>query len=413
MREIAFYIYHFFRGLSLFTYHFIGRLVATWVLMFPLLIYHMLLVLKERSLESVFALLASFLTVFVWQMFLIGIAACQSKKNVLEDYLLQFPDSIYEYHTLAESVDEKVLDAMQEFIGIGTAVDGSQLECYIYSVHPLDIDSSRDKDLTSYPTPTGIRSLGSFIFTRNRLDSPSKFSLYHELGHQTFDNSLEHHIKGSDYYPYLLSLIWIAPNIILGTISLLLIASLSLVLILIIVESHYRQKKSKLREEMRADAFAIRFLTQEERRALLNVLEKYPDFYKDKAMSEDEHLERRRTLITSLYTLYFNDESFDKVYAIHWAAKDFFWFSSKTRVVFLLLLSGLVLFSHDVTLSILIVYVFILACLYAYVRQLKKQHDILFKEILDWIKETNTKNLVRKIWKSMNEPRFSETEDIP
>lgn len=388
-------------------------LLVSTALLNPLVTYQLFVTATKPSLFSLIALIISAFVSFFLQMCFIGVGAIKSKKNVLEDYLYQHPGCTYMFFDLNECIDKRVLDAMHEFAGFNLPFNNTDKEksegCYIYMVKPIDNQVERDSNLLAYPSPMGMQGLGSFIFMRNNPDTPSKFSFFHELGHLTFDNSMEHLEKFRKNYPYILTILWMLPIITWNALSISTITLLTVITLIIIPYSlKAREESFRLRDEKRADAFAIRHISAEERDILIRVLHKRRDFYNDESLITQAAKDERYNSL--LGTLLSYDPEFDSLHALAWANKDFEAYVFSAPGVFFLVLSVFLAFiSNATTLSTLVIYAVLAIALYIGVRVISRKDSDIMKQIVTWIQKTNAKNLVKKMSKEL---MFLKNKDV-
>ncbi|MBV6394409.1 MAG: hypothetical protein KPEEDBHJ_03664 [Anaerolineales bacterium] len=377
-------------------------------MIFPLIIYYLVLIFSQFSILSIIALIISIRFQTILSAVFLGLVAIKSKKNVLNDYLYRYPDCTFIYHNEEEFIEKSALDAISELpaaFGYKIAHQNLETRIYVYSIRPINKGAQRPQNLVAYSTPTGAFNIGNFVFMRDQPSNSSKFGLYHELGHISFDNSLEYHEAYSYYLFFVISLAWLLITTNYSLFTSIVFIVLAILTIIIILESLKVKKTAKFRSEIRADAFAVRFIDELEKKALLNLLYKYPNYFYDHHLSQEENSERRVKLIQNLLTY---EKDFDKIHSYKWSTQDSSWMASPSRILFYILSGILAFFAKEIDFYFVASFGAITLFVYVYLRYIVNKHNLLKAKVFQWIRETNAKNLVRKMMAEID--LFSKNE---
>ena len=236
-------------------------LALVWI--YPFLPYQFLMLVKSPTFTSFAVLTLAISLAVVMQILFIRLGTYEATNNAMHDYLYRFKACSYIPYKLTEFVD---LNIIKKVLFDFDDPNDPLTRIQILSVQPSQYNPEATKtyDPIAYTSPVGT----SFIFLRDtpsNLSESSKFTLYHELGHASFNNSLERIELITRSRPYQITLLLVAISISWNIVTFILV----IVQVILIfggapVYWHQRESSFRLRDEVRSDGFAVSLLNQEE-----------------------------------------------------------------------------------------------------------------------------------------------------
>lgn len=282
----------------------IASFYAVLVVLFPLGFFYLPTLILNPSLISVLLCLEGFLIGLLCYVSLLYYEDKKRLKELISGYLEPFGSCDfykYEISDYAPKSSTIQMEASKFSFSISGHTYWLNLfrNIYVYVVK-RGRSSIVPSQLVAYETLEG--SSHSYIFIR---DEPTKilpigkFFIYHEIGHASWDNATFRIIEILGWKLFLLPIfgiiIVLQPNI-LSIGSLVIYISL-----LLIMYPFYNRwlKYSRLIDELNADKFALRFLSEEDREDLLNLIAS-GNLPKDKSMNDLENIDRSEFLMADL-----------------------------------------------------------------------------------------------------------------
>jgi membrane protein YdbS with pleckstrin-like domain len=219
------------------------------------------------------------------------------QRKTLEGYLKRFSKCNFKSYPISDySTNEMLLQPELDNYPISTKAQirlKRDIKIYVVERGQSQVLPSQ---MAAYPSFYGT----SFIFVRDspdKINPLGKFFIFHEFAHSAWRNMASSSFTNWGWKLFALSLLWAVINIQPSLTSFILLAGY--VLLIVLLQPIIRQLliKQHYVEEISADHFSIRCLSQKDLIALSNYLQAANGLPRDLSLSESQNLERSNILI--------------------------------------------------------------------------------------------------------------------
>lgn len=276
--------------------------VAYWGWIYPLLFYQFAQFIRYPSFLSCLFLILAVLFIFYWSVAFVGMLRCNTRKFALDDYVAE-TECIYTQYTLEQCLPTHLVAKLYEVLpntGISFTAENN---ISIYHVEPKHENAKWEPNAVAYATPIG--GTDSIIFCPFNPTNPSgfeQFKLMHEVGHIILSNSIQRIVVFVGFWPLLISFVWSLGFLQVNNLNLIFLTVFAVLFFVQTLALWPRETALfRLKDEIRADAFASAFINEKVNKRLTSLLAKEKhSFLKDKDLSQEEHTLRMEFLARNL-----------------------------------------------------------------------------------------------------------------